>query len=63
MLLAGYALSRSEDMRAGVIGIDRLIPYGVGQAEEWNVVISAAVIALAPRFSSSCRGSGGSSGA
>jgi hypothetical protein len=39
--VAAQALTRSEEMRAVVIGIDGLIPYGGGQAEEWNVVISA----------------------
>jgi sn-glycerol 3-phosphate transport system permease protein len=41
-------LTRSEEMRTVVIGIDRLIPHGGGQLEEWNVVMAAAMTALAP---------------
>jgi sn-glycerol 3-phosphate transport system permease protein len=41
-------LTRSEEMRTVVIGIDRLIPHGGGQLEEWNVVMAAAMTALVP---------------
>ena len=41
-------LTRSEEMRTVVIGIDRLIPHGGGQLEEWNLVMAAAMTALAP---------------
>jgi sn-glycerol 3-phosphate transport system permease protein len=41
-------MTRSEDMRTVVIGIDRLIPHGGGQLDEWNVVMAASMMALLP---------------
>ncbi len=41
-------MTRSENMRTVVIGIDRLIPHGGGQADEWNLVMAASMIALLP---------------
>jgi sn-glycerol 3-phosphate transport system permease protein len=41
-------MTRSDEMRTVVIGIERLIPRGGGQPEEWNVVMAATMTALAP---------------